>query len=271
MHQEDRRAWEAVEPALDSIASAMELVAAAFRIGGRLIYVGAGTSGRLGVLDASECPPTFGVNPALVQASIAGGEVALSSAVEGAEDDVAAGSAVISERNVCGQDVLCGIAASGSTPYVRGALIAAKEAGAATVLITCNPDCSVAGVDVPIVLAVGPEVIAGSSRLKAGTATKMALNMITTGAMVRWGKVFDNLMVDLAPTNDKLRQRATRLVINLGRVDHDTARRVLDEADWNVRVAVVMARTHLDAAAAHGRLQAVGGFLRPAIDGTSGT
>ena len=207
MHEADLEAWNALEAAIDDIAKVVDFVADAFRRGRRLVYLGAGSSGRLGVIDASECPPTFGVDADLVQAYIAGGDEALRRSIEGAEDSAADGSRQIESLALTEGDVVCGIAASGTTPYVRGALVTARRRGCVTVLLTSNPQWSQHGdpsdVDVAIVLGVGPEILAGSSRLKAGTAAKMALNMITTGAMIRWGKVYDNLMVDLTAVNEK--------------------------------------------------------------------
>jgi N-acetylmuramic acid 6-phosphate etherase len=222
------------------IARAVDLTAAAFRQGGRLIYVGAGTSGRLGVLDASECPPTFRTPPEMVQGIIAGGPAALSRSVEGAEDDLKAGAQAIAERRICGRDVVVGITASGRTPFVWGALDAAKRSKAKTVLICFNPFESGTGHKRPTVVIapqVGPEVLTGSTRLKAGTATKLILNMLTTLAMARTGRVAGNLMVDLNPSNVKLRDRAVRIVGELCGVDEATARRALERSGWNVQRA----------------------------------
>ena len=269
IHREDERPWRAVGAATPAIAAVVDRVVDAFRSGGRLLYVGAGTSGRLGVLDAAECPPTFGVPPELVQGIIAGGETALRLAVEGAEDSATRGAGDLRALAVSERDVVCGITASGSTPYVVGALEEAADRGGATVLITCNPlwrrGTRDARIDFPIVLDVGPEIIAGSSRMKAGTATKMALNMITTAAMIRWGKVYDNLMVDLKATNQKLRRRAARIVSRIAQVDEGAARALLEDADWNVRVAVVMSRRSQSAEAARETLARHGGGLRAAI------
>ena len=274
MHDADFEAWQALEPALVDVARVVDLVAEAFRSGGRLIYLGAGSSGRLGVIDASECPPTFGVEPSLVQAFIAGGDEALRRSVEGAEDSAEEGARQVESSDADSRDVVCGIAASGTTPYVRGALAAARQRGARTVLVTSNPAWSArdggAGVEVAIVLAVGPEILAGSSRLKAGTATKMALNMITTGAMIRWGKVYDNLMVDLTPVNRKLRARAARLVSQIAEVEAEHAWTLLEEGDWNVKVAAVMARRGVSAARAEELLGEAQGILRDALGSDEG-
>jgi N-acetylmuramic acid 6-phosphate etherase len=269
IHEEDLAAWKAIDGALDALAALVEAVVAAFRRGGRLIYVGAGTSGRLGVLDSAECPPTFGVPPDLVQGIIAGGDRALRRAVEGAEDALEDGAQAIARAGVGRRDVVCGIAASGSTPFVRGALLEARRRGATTALVTSN--VHLAEEDVAsfaghrITLAVGPEVIAGSTRMKSGTATKMALNILTTAAMVRWGKVHDNLMVDLVPANAKLRRRAVALVARLAQVDAPRARELLDLAGGRVKVAVVMGRRGLSAEAAERELARADDFLRRAL------
>lgn len=275
IHGEDRRAWEAIEPALDSLAELIDDVVRAFRGGGRLLYFGAGTSGRLGVLDASECPPTFGVPPELVVGRIAGGDGALRDSVEGAEDDVDAGRAEAADAGVGARDVVCGIAASGTTPFVQGALREARDRGAVTALLHCNPRLRVGSdgceVDHAILLDVGPEVVAGSTRLKSGTATKMALNMITTTAMIRRGKVFDNLMVDVQPTNRKLVRRATRLVARLGEVSEEEAHRLLAEAGREVKVAIVMARAAVDADVARKHLRARDDSLRETLRSVGAT
>jgi len=234
---------EAVEQALREsvvdLAHAIELSAETIKSGGRMFYVGAGTSGRLGVLDAAEIPPTFGAPPDLVQGIIAGGATALRRSVEAAEDDERNGALAIDERNVSGRDLVMGISASGRTPFVLGALRRAHALGTKTILLTCNPSRSASiEVDLAINLATGPEILAGSTRLKAGTATKIALNIISTGAMVRLGRVQGNLMIDLQPMNRKLRDRALRLVAQLTGCDRETARSLLERADWNVRLAL---------------------------------
>ncbi len=271
MHSVDREAWEAVGRATAEIARCVDGIVASFRRSGRLLYVGAGTSGRLGVLDASECPPTFGVDPGLVHGEIAGGDAALRSSIEEAEDSPERGARVVHDFGAESCDFVCGIAVSGRTPFVRGAIEAARTLGSATALITCNPGWQATGwqrvPDLAVVLDVGPEVIAGSSRLKAGTATKMALNMMTTAAMIRWGKVYDNLMVDLTPVNAKLRERAVRLVRTIAGVDDETALRLLKECDWNVKVATVMAQSGLTVGDASHRLREHDGQLRSALEG----
>jgi N-acetylmuramic acid 6-phosphate etherase len=233
-----------VEEALRAIASdltrAVELVADSLRKGGRMFYVGAGTSGRLGVLDASEIPPTFGASPDLVQAIIAGGAPALHRSVEGAEDETNSGALAIDRRGIKSGDVVIGITASGRTPFVLGALARATSLGAKTVLLTCNParEFRAGGIDLSVDLAVGPEILTGSTRLKAGTATKIALNIISTGAMVRLGRVRGNLMIDLNTTSSKLRDRATRMVVELTGLDYNTARVQLEQTGWDLRAVL---------------------------------
>lgn len=264
MHANDYDAVRAVEPAMPAIAALVADTAAAFQQGGRLFYVGAGTSGRLGVLDASECPPTFSSPPELVQGLIAGGEPALRQAVEGAEDDRAAGSRDLLARGLTAKDVVVGLSANGGAPYVQGALAEAREKGATTALVTCNPLRS--GLVVPdhlIVLPVGPEVLAGSTRLKAGTATKLVLNMISTLSMVRIGKVHDNLMVDVQVSNAKLKVRARRLVERLTGLSPEDAEGLLDRAGGRVKVAAVMHHAGVDAGRAQALLAESRGFLRP--------
>ena len=230
----------ALRSAAEPLARGITLVAAALENNGRFFYVGAGTSGRLGVLDASEIPPTFGAPPELVQGIIAGGAGALHRSVEGAEDDAAAGARAMVERGVAAGDVVCGISASGRTPFVLGALRRAQENGAHTILLTCNPvaDPTPNESDLRIALPTGAELIAGSTRLKAGTATKVALNILSTGAMVQLGRVHGNLMIDLAATNDKLRDRAARLLMQIAGGDYETARTELARHDWNVRAVL---------------------------------
>ncbi len=275
IHREDLRVWEALEGALDAVARLADRAVEAFRRGGRLIYVGAGTSGRLGVLDAAECPPTFGVDSGLVIGIIAGGEAAIRNSIEGAEDSPEAGAAALRAVSVRTTDVVCGIAASGTTPFVLGALEEARKAGAATALVTSNslafesPGASLA--DIRIELPVGPEVVAGSTRMKAGTATKMALNMVTTAAMIRWGKVYDNLMVDLRPANRKLVRRAIGLIEKLGGVGQEEAARLLSLAGRNVKAAIVMARRRVDLPEAVRLLDERHGLLRPVIEAGEGS
>jgi N-acetylmuramic acid 6-phosphate etherase len=217
----------------------VEIVTKSLRDHGRLFYVGAGTSGRLGVLDASEIPPTFSASAEMVQGIIAGGMTALSRSVEGAEDDRGSGALAMEERGVTGKDIVCGITASGRAPFVLGALAEAKMRGAQTILLTCNPERDrLSGCDLEIDLATGPELLTGSTRLKAGTATKIALNIISTGAMIALGKVRGNLMIDLSVSNAKLRDRAVRLVAELAKCDHAQAAERLEAHDWNVRAAL---------------------------------
>jgi N-acetylmuramic acid 6-phosphate etherase len=269
IHQEDRRAWEAVGEALEPLARLIDAVVAAFRAGGRLIYLGAGTSGRLGVLDASECPPTFGVGAELVVGLIAGGDAALRAAIEGAEDSEPAGREAVAAAGVNGRDVVCGITASGSTPFVWGGIEEAGRRAATTALITTHPRLEarrpVDALDHLIVLPVGPEVIAGSTRMKSGTATKMALNIVTTAAMVRWGKVHDNLMVDLRPANRKLRRRAVRLVMQLAGAGEEEAAELLERTRQNVKAAVICSRGRLEPEEAEALLARHRGHLRAAL------
>ena len=237
--EEEKFVQAALRHEIDSLARGVEIVTKVLRKGGRLFYVGAGTSGRLGVLDASEMPPTFGVSPALVQGIVAGGASALYRSVEGAEDEPGAGALAVDERGVNGTDIVCGISASGRTPYVLGALAAAKKRGAQTILLTCNPARRrLERFDLEIDLATGPEILTGSTRLKAGTATKVALNIMSTGAMVALGKVRGNLMIDLAVTNKKLRDRAVRLVAEVAKCDYAEACERLQKHGWNLRAAL---------------------------------
>ena len=236
---EEKFVQEALHGAIDQIAHGIDLVTGSLRQGGRLIYVGAGTSGRLGVLDASEIPPTFGASPEMVQGIIAGGLTALHRSVEGAEDEAGSGALAVDERGLKQSDVVIGISASGRTPFVVGALTRAKSLGATIILICCNPGVSEKiQADLAIVLAVGPEILAGSTRLKAGTATKLALNMISTGSMVLLGKVRGNVMIDLHASSAKLRDRAVRVVADLSGSDYNSARAQLEAASWNLRAVV---------------------------------
>jgi N-acetylmuramic acid 6-phosphate etherase len=223
---------------VNELACAVELAGATLANGGRMFYIGAGTSGRLGALDAAEIPPTFGASPELIQAIIAGGAAALQRSIEGAEDDEANGALALESRNVTARDLVIGISASGRAPFVRGALARAREIGARTILLTCNPAAENDRADLTISLPTGPEILAGSTRLKAGTATKVALNIISTGAMVRLGRVRGNLMIDVQPTNKKLRERAVRLVSQLSGCDAKNARERLERTGWNVRSAL---------------------------------
>lgn len=256
-----------VGAALPQIARAIEAIVPRLRAGGRLIYVGAGTSGRLGVLDAAECPPTFGVPTTLVQAVIAGGEAALRHAVEGAEDDAATGAAVADDLAIGPADVLIGLAASSRTPYTVAALTRARARGALTVAIGCVPTGPLYdAASLPIVLDVGPEVLAGSTRLKAGTAQKLTLNLISTAVMTQLGHVYDDLMVDVRVTNAKLRRRAVAIVARVGRVDEDAAAAALAAAGDEVKTAIVMLRRGLGAVAATAALATADGSLRRVIE-----
>lgn len=271
LHEEDQRAVDAVTPELPYVAQAVEIVEHAFRNGGRLFYCGAGTSGRLGVLDAAECPPTFGTPPEMVQGLIAGGEEAMFVAQEGAEDHEQNGADALAEAGVTDKDVVCGIAASRRTPYVVGAVKHARDViGAKTLFVTCNPrERFDLEVDVAICCDVGPEPIMGSTRMKSGTATKLVLNMISTATMVRLGKVYENMMVDLQMTNQKLVERSKRIVMTATGVDYDRAAAVLAEADGHVKTALVMILAEVGADAARQRIERGGGFVRHAIAGTA--
>jgi N-acetylmuramic acid 6-phosphate etherase len=267
MNAEDARVAGAVGLERERIARAVDLAVAAFQQGGRLVYVGAGTSGRLGVLDATECPPTFGTPPEMVVGLIAGGYPALVKSAEGAEDDVNAGAAAMDTARVTSKDLVVGIAASGTTPYVRSALGRAQTIGAKTALVTCStpPKVLADTCDVIVQPAPGPEVLTGSTRMKAGTATKMVLNMISTGAMIRLGKVYGNLMVDLMALSDKLRDRGQRIVMEVCGVRREEAGSLIERAGGSVKLAIVMARRGVDAAEARKLLDAAGGFVRKAI------
>jgi N-acetylmuramic acid 6-phosphate etherase len=263
INAEDRMVAEAVKEEGEEIAHAIDIVVDCFRRGGRLFYVGAGTSGRLGVLDASEMPPTYGTDPAMVQGLIAGGLAALVRAQEGAEDHPDVGAREIAERGVNERDFVLGIASSGTTPYVHGALRRARELGARTGFLLCTyPTQELTDThDVVIAPLVGPEVITGSTRMKAGTATKMVLNTITTASMVKLGKVYGNLMVDLQVTCEKLRDRGERILMETVGVDRAAAAALLEEAGGHVKTAIVMGRLDLDAASARQRLEAEGGQM----------
>jgi len=266
INSEDRKVAEAVERELPRIAAAVDAIAAAMLEGGRLFYTGAGTSGRLGVLDASECPPTFNVSPDLVVGLIAGGEAALRSAIEGSEDSVAAGAADLLAAGFSAKDVLVGIAASGRTPYVLGAIDAANAMGAVTIGLVCSPDSPIsARVKIPIEPLAGPEVITGSTRLKSGTATKLVLNMLSSGAMIRLGYVYSNLMVNVQPRNEKLVDRAQRIIMAVTGFDRERAAVLLNDSGRNVRTAIVMGKLGISRAEAEQKLDACRGRLREAI------
>lgn len=263
---EDRRVAEAVAKELPNIAKVVKAIVAAFAQGGRLIYVGAGTSGRLGVLDASECPPTFGVPPEQVDAIIAGGDTALRHSSEEAEDDAEQGARDLRARGVTAKDVVVGIAASGRTPYVIGALKEAARIGARPMALVCNPNSPMEAVaEVTICPVVGPEVLMGSTRMKAGTAQKMVLNMLSTVSMIKSGKVYGNLMVDLAPTNEKLVARAQRIIQLATGCDAATAEEVLEASGRRVKVAIVMIETGRSKEEAEALLQRARGFVREAL------
>lgn len=267
MNDEDRLVPEAVAKALPQIAAAVEAVATSFRAGGRLIYLGAGTSGRLGVLDAVECPPTFGTDPGMVVGLIAGGPGAFLKAVEGAEDSPELARHDLRELRLSAEDVVIGIAASGRTPYVIGGLDAARECGAATVSIACNPGAEVSGhADVAIEVDNGPEILTGSTRLKSGTSQKLILNMISTAAMVQVGKVYENLMVDVRPTNAKLVVRAHRIIRTVTDCSDAEAALALEQAGGSAKTAIVMILAGCDREAAERRLADKGGRVRAAID-----
>jgi N-acetylmuramic acid 6-phosphate etherase len=266
MMNEDRKVVSAVAREKERIALGVEIISHAIRKGGRLIFAGAGTSGRLGVLEAAEIPPTFGTDRKLVRAVMAGGESALVRAREGVEDRYDQGSRAITRLAVTARDVVVGVSASGITPFVRGALAAARHAGAKIIFVTCDPRTELQTfVDLTIAPAVGPEVIAGSTRLKAGTATKMVLNVLTTASMVRVGTTYGNLMVDVQTTSEKLRDRARRILGVVTGIDYAEADRLLKRAKWNVKVAIVMQKAGLPAAKAASRLRKAHGVIREAI------
>ena len=267
LNAEDATVPGAVRAARAEIATAIDLAVDAFRAGGRLIYVGAGTSGRLGVLDASECPPTFGTPPEMVVGVIAGGYPALVRSREGVEDDVNAGASAMDEQRVTARDLVVGIAASGTTPYVRAALARAQTLGAKTAFLTCAdpPEILKATCDVVIVTLVGPEALTGSTRLKAGTATKLVLNTLTTGAMVRFGKAYGNLMVDLMALSDKLHDRGERIVMEVAGVDRARAKVAIEGAGGSVKVAIVMVKQGVSRDEAIGLLERAGGLVRSVV------
>ncbi len=268
INAEDATVARAVAREIDAIAAVTERVIAAFEAGGRLIYVGAGTSGRLGALDAAECPPTYSSDPCQVQALLAGGPAAMTSSVEAAEDNTEAGARDVDRLDVDGRDVVLGIAASGRTPYVVGALCRAGERGARTAALVGNRQGTVAdAAELVIAPDTGAEVVAGSTRMKAGTAQKLVLNMISTTAMIRTGHTYRNLMVDLRASNSKLRTRARRIVGEATGVDPDTAARALAEADGEVKTAIVMLTADVTAGAARQRLAREHGVVRGALDG----
>ena len=273
IHDEDRRAVEAVTPELPYVEQAVFHVERSIRRGGRLFYAGAGTSGRLGVLDAAECPPTFGTDPETVQGLIAGGREAMFRAQEGAEDREAFGADDVDAAGVTPDDIVCGVAASRRTPYTIGAVRRAKAIGATTLYVTCNPRAAFEAsdvapiVDIAICPDVGPEVLMGSTRMKSGTATKLVLNMLSTATMVRLGKVYENMMVDLQLTNEKLVERARRIVMLATGATYGEAADTLDAAGGHVKTALVMRLAGVDAADARDRIARAGGFVRRAVAG----
>jgi N-acetylmuramic acid 6-phosphate etherase len=268
VNAEDRRVAAAVEREIPAIARAVDAIVAAFRQGGRLFYIGAGTSGRLGVLDASEIPPTFGADPSMVQGIVAGGEAALSRATETTEDDPGIGVRDLLARGFTPRDALVGIAASGRTPYVLGAVEEGRRMGAVTVGISCTPDSELArAADIPITPLVGPEVIAGSTRMKAGTAQKLVLNMLSTEAFIRLGYVYGNLMVNVQPKNTKLVDRARRIVAQAAGVPYGRAAELLEAGGNSVRTAILMGKTGCPRAEAERRLAEAGGRISAALAG----
>ncbi|MBI0276765.1 MAG: N-acetylmuramic acid 6-phosphate etherase [Hafnia alvei] len=266
INQEDQKVALAVERILPQIAQAVDAIAQAFSQGGRLIYCGAGTSGRLGILDASECPPTYGTPHEQVVGLIAGGHTAILRAVENAEDNVELGEQDLKDHHLCERDVVVGIAASGRTPYVIGAMKYARSIGATTVSLTCNASCAMSQLaDIALEAVVGPEVVTGSSRMKAGTAQKMVLNMLTTGAMIRTGKVYGNLMVDVEATNAKLVQRQIDIVMQATECSRDEAVKALSECERHCKTAILMILAQLSAAEASTVLAQNNGFIRQAL------
>ena len=267
INQQDQQVPFAVEKVLPEIAKAVDKITEAFKSGGRLIYMGAGTSGRLGVLDASECPPTFGVSDQMVIGLIAGGPEAILKAKEGAEDSPELGEADLKSIEFTDNDIVVGIAASGRTPYVIGALEYANKLGATTVSLSCNPDSPIAAIaDIAISPVVGPEALTGSTRLKSGTAQKLVLNMLTTASMIRLGKSYQNLMVDVKATNKKLVARAARIVMQATECDKDQATATLAQTDYDVKLAILMILTDLDVETAREQLGHQKGFLRRAVE-----
>ncbi|WP_073998241.1 N-acetylmuramic acid 6-phosphate etherase [Anaerococcus urinomassiliensis] len=266
MNDEDKKVSEAVSTNAEMIADLSDEVINTFKKGGRLVYIGSGTSGRLGVLDASECPPTFGVDSDMVIGLISGGQDAIYSAKEGMEDNKAKAIEDLKDIEFSKDDILVGIAASGRTPYVIQAIEYAKEIGAVTGSIVCNENSPISAIsDYPIEAIVGPEVLTGSTRLKAGSAQKMILNMISTSSMVGIGKVYQNLMVDVKPTNDKLRKRAKNIVIEITKADEKLAKSTLEKTNWNVKEAICMIELGCNKKEAREKIQSANGFLKEAL------
>ena len=268
INDEDIAVPGAVRREIPYIAKAVSIVVETLRAGGRLIYVGAGTSGRLGILDASECPPTFGTPPSMIQGIIAGGPGAVFRSQEGAEDSAEGGARAIHRAHVSAQDAVCGIAASRRTPFVRGAVREARKLGCQTIFVTCNPRATLdLDVDAASCVVVGPEVIMGSTRMKSGTAQKLVLNMITTAAMIRLGKVYENMMVDLQTGAQKLVERSKRTVMSVTGLDYEAASKLLTEAEGHVKTALVMHLADASLPEARRRLDASEGFVRHAVSG----
>jgi N-acetylmuramic acid 6-phosphate etherase len=269
INDEDKLVPIAVEKELPFIEKAVEIIVSALKQGGRLIYFGAGTSGRLGVIDAAECPPTFGTPDDLITGFIAGGKAAMFKSQEGAEDSEENGAKDVLSANITNKDIVCGIAASRRTPYVTGAIKKAKEIGAKTLFVTCNPrdEFNIKEADIAICPYVGPEVIMGSTRMKSGTAEKLVLNMLTTASMIRLGKVYENMMIDLQMTNKKLIERAKKIIMTITGISYDAASEFLEKADGHVKTALVMIKANIDAVEAKQRLIKSDGFVRKAIEG----
>ncbi len=266
INAEDANVINAVHKENQNISKAVDLIVTSFKQGGSLFYVGAGTSGRLGVLDASECPPTFGTDPALVRGIIAGGAEALTRSIEGAEDRHEDGEQAIKDNGITDKDTVVGIATGGTTPFVHGALVQSKKSGAATIFLCCNPDTDPAEeVDVIIRPITGPEVITGSTRMKAGTATKLILNTLTTASMIKMGKVYENLMVDLQVKNEKLKDRAERIIMTITDLDRDSAQKLLTKAKGNVKTATVMHKLQIGYEQAQKKLNEYDGFVRKVL------
>lgn len=266
INAEDKTVPIAVEKELANIAKAIDMIYEALSNGGKLIYCGAGTSGRLGVLDASECPPTYGVSPDMVVALIAGGENALLNAVEGAEDDISLCEKELNQIGFNEKDVLVGIAASGRTPYTIGGLSYAKKIGAKAISLTCNAQSEMSQIaDISIAPIVGPEVVTGSTRMKAGTAQKLVLNMLSTGVMIKLGKVYENLMVDVMPSNKKLIERCCQIVVKVTGVDYDIAKATLEQVNYHPKTAIVMLKSGLSKEQAVERLEKAKGHIKEAL------
>lgn len=272
MNNEDKLVAEAVGRKVEQIAAAVDIITNTIKNKGRLIYIGAGTSGRLGVLDASECLPTFNVSPDLVKGIIAGGDRALRFAIEGSEDDKNMAVEDLKKEKMNSGDVVVGITASGTTPYVLSGLEYARKIGAKTIGIACNPDSKIAAVsDICIEIVVGPEVIAGSTRLKSGTAEKMVLNMLSTASMVKLGKTYKNIMIDVQPNNNKLKKRATEILKDLTQLSDDEAKNKLEQNNWNLKETVVMYKCNVDNRTAKKYLSECGGFVSKAIEACKNT